>query len=96
VGWFDGATHVDGLQSGAGGIIKISESTVYKWTFNTGPSTNNIVELLGVRVTLFLASRLHITDLQIIGDSKIIIDCAMARGDYRSWRLTDGRKRLET
>ena len=80
VGWFDGETSTDGMQSGAGGIIRISDMTVYKWTFNTGPGTNNRVELLGVWVTLFLALRLHLIELQIIGDSKIIIDWCNGRG----------------
>jgi ribonuclease HI len=74
MGWFDGAASADGSHSGAGGIIRINESTSYKWTFNTGPGTNNRVELLGVWATLFLAIILHITGLQIIGDSKLIID----------------------
>jgi hypothetical protein len=50
-----------------------------------GPSTLALgqtieSELLGVWVTLFLAIRLHITDLQIIGDSKIIIDWCNGNG----------------
>jgi hypothetical protein len=40
VGWFDGATHSNGQQSGAGGVIRIFDQTVYKWTFNCGAGTN--------------------------------------------------------
>jgi ribonuclease HI len=57
-----------------GGMIKISEKTSYKWTFNFGLGTNTREELLGVWETLILATRLHIPDLQVFGDSKIIID----------------------
>jgi hypothetical protein len=37
-GWFDGTSSTNGFQSGAGGQIKISQSTYYKWTFNCGPA----------------------------------------------------------
>jgi hypothetical protein len=30
VGWFDGATQTNGLQSGAGGVIKLFDKNVYK------------------------------------------------------------------
>jgi hypothetical protein len=31
--WFDGVASKDGFRSGAGGVIKIQETIVYKWTF---------------------------------------------------------------
>jgi hypothetical protein len=40
IGWFDGAAQKNGEQSGAGGVIKINEHTVYKWTLNCGRGTN--------------------------------------------------------
>jgi hypothetical protein len=70
VGWFDGAATTDGSHSGVGGIIKLNATTSFKWTFNTGAGTNNRAELLGVWATLFLAIRLHITGLQIIGTQR--------------------------
>jgi len=48
MGWFDGVALSNGLQSGAGGMIKINDNTIYKWTFNSGPGTNTRDELLGV------------------------------------------------
>ena len=42
------------------GMIKISDKTSYKWTFNCGPGPNTRAELLGVWATLILATRLHI------------------------------------
>jgi ribonuclease HI len=80
VGWFDGVASSSGLQSGVGGILKISDNTLYKWTFNTGPGSNNRAELLGVWETLLLATRLHISELQVVGDSKIIIDWCKGKG----------------
>jgi len=40
IGWFDGATLSKGHQSGAGGVIRFNEKTVYRWTYNCGPCTN--------------------------------------------------------
>jgi hypothetical protein len=40
IGWFDGATQRNGDLSGAGGVIKINDHTVYKWTLNCGRGTN--------------------------------------------------------
>jgi ribonuclease HI len=79
-GWFDGAAQSDGLQSGAGGLLRISKNSYYSWTFNCGPGTNTRAELLGVWATLHLASRLNIEDIQIIGDSKIVIDWLNNKG----------------
>jgi ribonuclease HI len=80
VGWFDGVALSNGIQSGVGGLIKINDKTSIKWTFNCGPGTNTREEFLGVWATLLLATRLHITNLQVFGDSKIIIDWCNSRG----------------
>jgi hypothetical protein len=61
IGWFDGATQQNGDQSGAGGVLKISEQTTYKWTLNCGHGTNTRAELMGVWALLTLASRLSIS-----------------------------------
>jgi hypothetical protein len=39
-GWFDGVAQLDGLQSGAGGLIRTSKNSYYRWTFNYGLGTN--------------------------------------------------------
>jgi hypothetical protein len=72
--WFDGAAQENGILSGAGGIIKISGNTIYRWTFNCGMGTNTRAELLGVWASLSLAHRLDIDHLHVLGDSKIVID----------------------
>jgi ribonuclease HI len=74
VGWFDGATQLNGELSGVGGVVKLNEHTVYRWTLNYGGGTNTRVELLGAWDVLSLAHSLSITDLHDIGDSKIVID----------------------
>jgi ribonuclease HI len=87
IGWFDGATLSDGTQSGVGGLIKTTQNTLYKWTFNCGPGTNTRAELLGAWATLYLASRLHIDALQVLGDSKTIIEWLNNREDLQAISL---------
>jgi hypothetical protein len=58
--WFDGVVHLSDLRCGAGGLIKTSENSVYKWTFNCGQGTNTREELLGAWATLFLVERLNL------------------------------------
>jgi ribonuclease HI len=81
----------NGSQSGAGGLIKISQNTFYKWTFNCGPGTNTRAELLGAWATLYLASRLHIDALQVLGDSRIVIEWLSNKGDLQAISLSLGR-----
>jgi len=73
-GWFDGVAQVHGHISGVGGVIKIKSHTEYRWMLNCGPCTNTRVEFLGVWALLTLASHLHLQDLQVFGDSIIVID----------------------
>jgi ribonuclease HI len=80
VGWFDGAASSSGLNSGAGGVIKISENCSYKWFINCGPGSNTRAELLGAWALLTLANRLSIQSMHLIGDSKIIIDWMRGKG----------------
>jgi ribonuclease HI len=81
--WFDGATQANGLLSGVGGVIKLSGNIVYRWTLNCGSGTNTRVELLGVWASLTLAYRLGIDQLQVLGDSKIVIDWLNFRGNLQ-------------
>jgi ribonuclease HI len=78
--WFDGATSSIGLNNGAGVVIRINEQRSYKWLLNCGLGTNTRAELLGVWALLSLASRLSIQELQVMGDSKIIIDWLKGKG----------------
>jgi ribonuclease HI len=93
-GWFDGATQSNGLQSGAGGLIRITENSHYRWTFNCGPGSNTRAELLGVWATLHLETRLNIEVLQIFGDSRIIIDWLNSRGKLQVISLLGWKDRI--
>jgi ribonuclease HI len=86
-GWFDGAAQCCGTLSGAGGLIKINTTTIYRWTFSCGPGTNTRAELLGAWATLHLATRLNIDHLHLIGDSSVIIEWLNHSGKLQSITL---------
>jgi ribonuclease HI len=71
---FDGAAQANGSCCGAGGFFRAHPERITKWILNCGPGTNTKAELLGLWVSLLLASSWNITLLLICGDSKVIID----------------------
>jgi hypothetical protein len=95
IGWFDGVAQRNGQLSGAGGVIRINSQTRYRWMLNCGPGTNTRAELLGVWALLSLAICLHIYDLQVVGDSKIVIDWLNKTSDIQVLGLTFWKERIE-
>jgi ribonuclease HI len=93
--WFDGAASKDVFRSGAGGVIKIWETTVYKWTFFCGKGTNTRAELLGAWVTLMLAEFLEIPCIHIMGDSKVVIDWLSDKGGLMVSSIEGWKKRIK-
>ena len=71
---FDGAALLTGDCFVAGGIFKSHASRVTKWYINCRVGTNTKAKLLGLWATLTLASLWAIDKIQILGDSKVIID----------------------
>jgi hypothetical protein len=68
-GWFDGAALTNGGLSGIGGVLWLNEHSTINWTLNCGPRKNTREKLLGVWATLTIASRMHISKIQVYGDS---------------------------
>jgi ribonuclease HI len=93
VAWFDGAAQQDGSLCGAGGKIVLNSHTCFRWTLNCGNGTNMKAELLGAWASLILASRLHINELLLLGDSKIIIDWLSGRADFHVADLESWKER---
>jgi ribonuclease HI len=58
------------------------------------PGTNTRAELLGVWATLFLASKLHIDTLQVLGDSRIVIEWLSSRGELQVVSLLAWKDRI--
>jgi hypothetical protein len=82
VAWFDEAAQQDGLLCGAGRKIVINSQTCYQCTLNCGNGTNMKAELMGAWASFILASRLHINELLLLGDSKIIIDWLSGNANF--------------
>jgi ribonuclease HI len=64
---------------------------VYRWHINGGVGTNSKAELLGAWVTLILANQWKIPKIQLMGDSKVIIDWLNQKGnlnaiDIEGWK----------
>ena len=75
-------------------IIKIFASTVYKWYLNCGEGTNMKVELLGVWETLYIANYLSISKLQVLGDSKVILNLLNNKGNICVSSLEGWKQRI--
>jgi ribonuclease HI len=77
-----------------GGLIKITHNNYYSWTFNCGPGTNTRAEFLGAWATLYLAARLCIENLKVLGDSSIVIEWLGSRGKLQAFSLLAWMDRL--
>jgi hypothetical protein len=83
VGFFDGASQCEGSKCGAGAILKCPELGFYSLKLNCGPGTNTRGELLALWSILFFAHYKQIKSLQLVGDSKVIIDWFSLKTIYR-------------
>jgi ribonuclease HI len=88
---FDGAAQSNGLCCGAGGIFKTHPSRITKWFINCGAGSNTKAELMGLWATLTLATFWSINQLQILGDSRVIIDwinhkCKLNAVNIECWK----------
>jgi ribonuclease HI len=94
VGWFDGETQSIGQQSGAGGVIRNFDHSIYKRTFNCGVGTNTRAQLLVVWATLTLATRLDIRDIKVLGNSRIVVDWLNHKGNLQVFSLDCWKDRI--
>jgi ribonuclease HI len=74
VGFFDGASQNGGLSCGAGAVLKCPDLGTYSIKMNCGSGTNTRGELLALWSVLFFAHFKQISSLQLVGDSKVIVD----------------------
>jgi ribonuclease HI len=72
IGFFDGVVVND--YCGAGIYIKLNYDHSYKAHFAGGKGNNMKAEILGLWGLLFLAQRLTICRMMVVGDSKVTID----------------------
>jgi hypothetical protein len=62
------------LDCGAGGLLKFSDDIKFKWKMRIGRGSNSKGELIGLWVTLFLAYRVGLQSIHMLGDSRFILD----------------------
>jgi ribonuclease HI len=92
--FFDGASIDGGSICGAGGIIKHSNNQVFRWYFNGGSGTNTKAELLGAWASLTITKLLDIQYIQVLGDSKVIIEWLNHQGKLRANNIEGWKQRL--
>jgi ribonuclease HI len=90
---FDGASSAGGLNCGVGGFIIGQDSSRYRWYINCGEGTNTKAELLGAWTTLTLANHLNIQNIQVMGDSKVVIDWLNHKGNLQSTAIEGWKQR---
>ena len=72
--FFDGASQGDPPLGGSGGVIYFSDKHKVQENFSPGHCTNNKEELAALHTVLNLAININISQLQVFGDSKMVID----------------------
>jgi ribonuclease HI len=92
---FDGAAQSNGLCCGAGGTFKTHPSRITKWFINCGAGSNTKAELMGLWVTLTLATIWSINKLQILGDSKVIIDWINQIGNLQAVNIDCWKQKMK-
>jgi ribonuclease HI len=64
--------------------LKIIDSLVVRWFFKCGEGTNTKAELVGVWASLSIAKILYIQHIQVLGDSKIVIEWLKQNGNLQA------------
>ena len=76
IGYFDGASQEGGTRCGVGAILISPILGRYNIMWNCGNGTNTRFEMLALWSLLYYARTLDIDTIQIVGDSKVIVDWA--------------------
>jgi len=94
VGYFNGATQQDGACCGAGGVLKLPDYTIIRWTFNCGQGTNTKAEILGAWAAIMLALHLSISHIKLLGDSKVVIAWLENKGSLQVCAIEGWKERI--
>jgi ribonuclease HI len=93
--YFDGAVVAGGFNCGVGGTIICTNSSVYRWFLNCGEGSNTKAELLGAWATLTIAKLLDLQFIQVLGDSKVIIDWLEQKGKLQAINIEAWKRRIK-
>ena len=77
--YFDGASQGQPPLGGAGVVIHFSSKRKMFVKYSMGQATNNTVELAALWEALKVALNNQIQDIQILGDSKVVVDWVNGR-----------------
>jgi ribonuclease HI len=73
MGFFYGASQENKARCGGGGVLFFSHSHYFNLKWGLGQGTNNMAELLALKFLLSFACEKEISNLQIFGDSMLVI-----------------------
>jgi ribonuclease HI len=82
--FFDGASTAGGTRCGAGGSLKIIDALDVRWFFNCGEGSNTKAELVGAWASLSIAKLLDIQHIQVLGDSKVVVEWLKQNGNLQA------------
>ena len=75
-------------------LLKFPDYSAIRWVLNCGRGTNTKAELMGAWATLKLAIHLSIQRLQILGDSKVVIEYLSNRGRLQVCAIEGWKARI--
>ena len=82
--FFDGASQGDPPLGGDGAVIFFSTTEKKKIKYAMGQASNNKAELSALWATLRVAQNSQIQEIQIFGDSKVVIDWENEQNNIRA------------
>ena len=85
--FFDGASQWEPPLGGAGAVIFFPSTKKMKIKFATGQASNNKAELSALWETLKVEKNIHIQEIKMYGDSKVVIDWANEKSTIRAPHL---------
>ena len=93
--FFDRVALAGGSNCGAGGAIKCPNSQANRWFFNYGDGTNTKAELLGAWATLTITKLLDLHYIQVLGDSKVVIQWLKQKGVLQTNNIEVWKSRIK-
>jgi ribonuclease HI len=65
-----------------------------RWIFNCGEGSNTKAELVGAWATFAIAKLLDIHHIQILGDSKVVVDWLEQKGNLQAINIEGWKRRI--
>ena len=83
IGLFDGASQDVCVRCGASMRLKFSDSYFFTLQMGCGKGTTTRREFLELWGLLYFAQTKHISNLQVVKDSKVIVDWVLQKGQLQ-------------